>query len=174
MRQVGLGCTTGSWNHHHHHHLSLNREGRLGTTDDLTTSFLHFPLFPMPSGTWPTPGLSIPWCCLNSHFFLCLPCPLPLFTVPCKMVLARPDERETRPYHCSLRLFTMVRRSFVWSDCLLDLGSDFLVGNMVFMRCVMNMKPETCCPRSVQDLQPTQVEATRQSAVHGGTRTCLR
>ena len=26
-------------------HLSLNREGRLGTTDDFTTSFLHFSLF---------------------------------------------------------------------------------------------------------------------------------
>ena len=31
--------------HHHHHHLSLNREGRWGTTDDFTSSFLHFPLF---------------------------------------------------------------------------------------------------------------------------------
>ena len=31
--------------HHLHHHLSLNREGRLGTTDDFTTNFLHFPLF---------------------------------------------------------------------------------------------------------------------------------
>ena len=30
---------------HHHHHLSLNREGRWGTTDDLATSFLHFSLF---------------------------------------------------------------------------------------------------------------------------------
>ena len=30
--------------HHHHHHLSLNREGRWGTTDDFTTNFLHFPL----------------------------------------------------------------------------------------------------------------------------------
>ena len=48
---------------------------------------------------------------LSSHLFLCLPCLLPPFTVPCKMVLARPDERETWPYHCSLRLFTMVRRS---------------------------------------------------------------
>ena len=29
--------------HYHHHHLqSLNREGRLGTTDDFATSFLHF------------------------------------------------------------------------------------------------------------------------------------
>ena len=48
---------------------------------------------------------------LSSHLFLCLPCLLPPFTVPCKMVLARPDERETWPYHCSLRLSTMVRRS---------------------------------------------------------------
>ena len=32
---------------------------------------------------------------LSSHFFLCLPCLLPPFTVPCKMVLARPDGRET-------------------------------------------------------------------------------
>ena len=31
------------WNHHHH--LSLNREGRWGTTDDFATSFLHFSLF---------------------------------------------------------------------------------------------------------------------------------
>ena len=30
---------------HHHHHQSLNREGRLGTTDDFATSFLHFSLF---------------------------------------------------------------------------------------------------------------------------------
>ena len=48
---------------------------------------------------------------LSSHLFLCLPCLLPPFTVPGKMVLARPDEWETYPYHCSLHLFTMVRRS---------------------------------------------------------------
>ena len=48
---------------------------------------------------------------LSSHLFFCLPCLFPPFTVPCKMVLARPDERETWPYHCSLRLFTTVRRS---------------------------------------------------------------
>ena len=44
----------------HHHHLSLNREGRLGTAHDFTASFLHFPLSPLSSGTWRTPGLSIP------------------------------------------------------------------------------------------------------------------
>ena len=31
--------------------------------------------------------------------------------MPCKMVSARPDEQGTLPYHCGLRLFTMVMRS---------------------------------------------------------------
>ena len=31
--------------HYHHHHLFLNRDGRLGTTDDFSTSFLQFSLF---------------------------------------------------------------------------------------------------------------------------------
>ena len=48
---------------------------------------------------------------LSSYLFFCLPCLLSSFAVPCKMVSARPDEWETCPYHCSLRLFTMVRRS---------------------------------------------------------------
>ena len=48
---------------------------------------------------------------LSAHLFFCLPYLLPPFTVPCKMVLARPDEWETWPYHCSLHLFTIVRRS---------------------------------------------------------------
>ena len=64
----------------------------------------------------------------SSHLFLCLPCLLPPFTVPCKVVLARPDERETCPYYCSLCLFMMVRRS----SCG-PIDTDFLVGNMVFV-----------------------------------------
>ena len=77
--------------HHHHHRLSLNREGRWGTTDDFATSFLHFSLFS--AALWdlansrPVHSLM-----LSSHLFLCLPCFLPPFTVSCKMVLARPDE----------------------------------------------------------------------------------
>ena len=47
---------------------------------------------------------------LSSQLSRCPPCLLPPFTAPCKMVLARPDERETWPYHCSSRLFTMVSR----------------------------------------------------------------
>ena len=74
-------------------HLSLNREGHLGTTDDFTPSFLHFSLFS--TEFWdlvnsrPVHSLM-----LSSNLFLCLPCLLPPFTVPCKMVSARPDEWE--------------------------------------------------------------------------------
>ena len=96
--------------HHHHHHQSLNRKGRWGTTDDFATSFFYFALFS--TALWdlvnsrPVHSLM-----LSSYLFLCLPCLLPPFTVPCKMVLGRPDEQETWPCHCSLCLFTMVRRS---------------------------------------------------------------
>ena len=75
-------------------HLSLNREGRWGTTDDFATSSFHFSLFS--AALWnlansrPVHSLM-----LSFHLFLCLHCLLPPFTVPSKMVLARPDERET-------------------------------------------------------------------------------
>ena len=96
--------------HHHHHYQSFNREGRWGTTDDFSTSFLHFPLFS--TALWNLPNSRpVHSLMLSYHLFLCLPCLLPTFTVPCKMVLGRPDKRETWPYHCSLRLFTIVTRS---------------------------------------------------------------
>ena len=79
---------------HHHHHQSLNREGRWGTTDDFATSFLHFSLFS--TALWDLPdSRPVHSLMLSSHLFLCPPCLLPPFTVPCKMVLARPDERQT-------------------------------------------------------------------------------
>ena len=93
-------------------HLSLNHRGRWGTTDDFTTSILHFPLFS--TALWdlansrPVHSLM-----LSFHLFFCQPCLLPPFTVPCNMALARPDERKICPYYCSLRLFTVVR----WSSC---------------------------------------------------------
>ena len=95
--QVDLKLLNTSDHHHHHrhyHHLSLNREGRWGTTGDFTTSFLHFCLFstapwdlsssgtvhslmlsshelqacPFSDVVFPrTPGLSIPWCCLPTN-----------------------------------------------------------------------------------------------------------
>ena len=109
--------------HHHHHHLSLNHEGRVGHHRWFHNRFPpFFPASPLPPGTW-TPGLSSPWCCLptSSSVWCCLPTSssvclvfFPLF-VPSKMVLARPDDRETWPYHCSLRLFTMIRSWFCGS-----------------------------------------------------------
>ena len=95
--------------HHHHYHQSLNREARWGTTDDFATSFLHFSLFF--TVLWDLPNSRpVHSLMLSSYLFLCPPF-LPPFTVPCKMDLARPDERETWPYLCSLRLFTIIRRS---------------------------------------------------------------
>ena len=80
--------------HHHYHHLSLNREGRWGTTDDFATSFLLSSLFS--TALWDFENFGpVHFLMLSSHVFLCLPCLLPPFTVPCKMVLARHDERET-------------------------------------------------------------------------------
>ena len=103
--------------HHHYHHQSFNREGLWGITDDFATSFLYFSLFS--TALWDLPNSRpVHSLMLSSHLSLCLPCLLPPFTVPCKMVLARPDERETWPYHCSLHLFTVV--VFVWSNCLFD------------------------------------------------------
>ena len=79
-------------------YLSLPRKGHWSTTDDFATSFPHS--FVLSTALF-----------LSSHLFLCLPCLLPPFTVPCKMVLARPNERKIWPYHCSLHLFTMVSGS---------------------------------------------------------------
>ena len=110
-------------------HLSLNRKGRLGTTDDFTTSFLHFSLF----STAPcrTPGLSIPWCCLPTSSSVCL------VFFPLSLCLARwfwPDLMNG-DMSISLQFASLHDRQevLVWSDCLLDLGMNFLVGNMVFV-----------------------------------------
>ena len=118
--------------HHHHHHQSLNREGRWGTTDAFATSFLHSPLFS--AALWDLPNSRpVHSLMLSSHLFLCPPCLLPPFTVPCKMVLARPDERENMTIPLQFASLYDRQEIFVWSNCLLDFGTNFLVGNMVFV-----------------------------------------
>ena len=72
---------------------------------------------------------------LSSHLFLCLPCLLHPFTVPCKMVLARPDEQETWPYHCSLHLFTMVRSSCGLIACWILARTSSLVTWSLYEMC---------------------------------------
>ena len=73
------------------YHRSLNREGRWGTTDDFATSFLHFSLFSTALWDLANSG-SVHSLMSSSNLFIYPPCLLPPFTVPCKMVLARPDE----------------------------------------------------------------------------------
>ena len=76
---------------------------------------------------------------LSSRLFFCPLCLLPPLTVPCKMVLARPDERETCPYHCSLRFFTMVRRStYGLNACwILARTSSLLAWSLYEMRSIL-------------------------------------
>ena len=88
----------------HHHHQSLNREGRWGTTDDFATSFLHFSLYSTALRDLPN-SRPVHSLMLSSHLFLCPSCLLPPFTVPCKMVLARPD----------IALVVPVQRQGSWS-----------------------------------------------------------
>ena len=88
------------------------------TLQPVSSIFLSSPL---PSGTWQTTGLSIPWCCLPTPFSV-----YPVF-FPLSLCLAR----WTCPYHFSLSLYDG-QEVFKWSDCLLDLGTDVPVGNMVF------------------------------------------
>ena len=91
-------------------HLSRSLADHWGTTVDFTICFLYSLWFSafrsMLFHSRPVHSLM-----LSSHCFLCLPLHLPPWTVPCRIVLASPDDRVTCPYHFSLRLFTEVRRS---------------------------------------------------------------
>ena len=120
---------------YYHHHQSLNREGRWGTTDDFATIFLHFSLFS--TALWDILANSRPVqsLMLSSHLVLCLSCLLPRFTVPCKKVLTRPDERETWPYHCSLRLFTIIRSSCGPIACWILARASSLVTWFLYQMC---------------------------------------
>ena len=97
-------------------HVSLNREGRWGTTDDFATSFLHFSLFSNAlrdlANSRPVHSLM-----LSPHLFFCLPCLLPPLIVPCKVVLARPDERGDMSIPLQLASLYDDQEVFVWSDC---------------------------------------------------------
>ena len=77
-----------------HLYLSLYHEGCWGSTDDFTTSFHYCSLFSTAlldlANSYPVHFLMF-----SFHLFFCQPCLLALFTLPCKMVLARPDEWET-------------------------------------------------------------------------------
>ena len=75
------------------HHLFLNREGRWGTTDDFTTSFLHFSLF----------STTVDSLMLSSHLVLLSVC---LVFFPLSRCLSRciwPDLKNGRHDHTTSR-----------------------------------------------------------------------
>ena len=94
---------------HHHHHLSLNREGP-GAPQMVQPVSSIFTLFS--TALWDLansrPVHSLMWSC---HLFLCLPCLLPPYTVPCKMFW--PDLMNGRHDHT-----TAVCISLRWSGDL--------------------------------------------------------
>ena len=105
---------TGNWtaNLHLSHLLnpSTTRVGIWGTTDDFATSFLDFLCSPLPSGTWRTPGLWIPWFCLPTSSSVCL------VLFPLSLCLAKcfwPDLMNGRHDH-----ITAVCVSLRWSGGL--------------------------------------------------------
>ena len=113
-------------------HLSLNREGRWGTTLCFHNQFPQFfSVLHRPLGLGELQACPIPD--VVFHLFFCLSFLLPPFTLPCKMVLARPDERGDLPIPLQFASFYRGQEIFVWSNILLDLGTHFLVGIMVFV-----------------------------------------
>ena len=117
-------------------HLSPNRWGRWDTTDDFTARFIHFSLFS-----------TALWDLANSR--------------PANSMMLFPSlllsALSSSPFHCAL--LRQTRRTgdtslplqfaslydgqevLVWSNCLLDLDRDFLVGNVVFVRDVQCLVP---------------------------------
>ena len=91
-------------------YLSRGLADRWGTTVDFTTSFLHSSRFSTFRSMMFHSRL-VHSLMLSTHRFLCLPLRLPPWTVPCRIVLASPDDRVMCPNHFSLRLFTVVKRS---------------------------------------------------------------
>ena len=85
-------------------------EGRWGTIDKFATIPFHIGLF---SAVLVELAKSIPVhsLILSSNLFLCLPHFLFPFTVPCRIVFARPEDLETWPNHLSFRFLTWVRNS---------------------------------------------------------------
>ena len=117
-----------------HHHQSLNREGRWGTTDRWFRNQFS-PVFPVLHCPLGLAELQAP-----VHFLMFVFPPLPLSAL------------SSSPFHCALQdgfgqtwwtgnmtiplqfaSFYDRQEIFMWSYCLLNLGTDFLVGNMVFV-----------------------------------------
>ena len=106
---------------------SLNLDGRWGTTNDVATIPFHLSLSSAALRKSPN-SIPVHSLMLSSHLFSCLPLLLVPFTVPCRIVFAKPQNLEMWLYHLSFRFFTMVKRS----PCIVDSVANLLVRHMVF------------------------------------------
>ena len=104
--------------------------GRRGTTDEFATIPFHLDLF---SAALVELAKSIPVhsLILSSHLFFCLPLFLFPFTVPCRIVFAKPEDLETWPNHHSF--LDQGQEFVIFSNGCLDLSANLLIGNMVLI-----------------------------------------
>ena len=103
-------------------------EGRRGITDIFATIPFHFVLF---SAALVELAKFIPvhTLILSSHFFFCLPLFLFPYTVPCRIVFAKPEDLETWPSHLSFRFIDQGQEFVIFSNGCLDLSANLLIGN---------------------------------------------
>ena len=87
--------------------LVIQGDGHQGTTDDFATTPFHCVLFSAALVEL-TNSIPVHSSILSFHLFLCLPLHF-LFTVPCRIVFAKPEDFEMWPNHLSFRFLTRVR-----------------------------------------------------------------
>ena len=88
----------------------ITLEGRRGTTDEFATIPFHLDLFSAALVEL-TKSIPVHSLILSSHLVFCLPLFLFPFTVPCRIVFAKPEDLETWPNHhsrCSVSTRTLV------------------------------------------------------------------
>ena len=105
-------------------------EGRRGTTDAFATIAFHLVLFSAALGEL-AKSIPVHSLMLSSHLFFFLPLFLFPFTVPCRIVFAKPEDLETWPNHFSLE--HQAQEFVIFSNGCLDLSTNLLNGNMVLI-----------------------------------------
>ena len=85
----------------------ITLEDHRGTTDEFATIPFQLDLFSAAL----VESIPVHSLILSSHLFFCLPLFLFPFTVPCRIVFAKPEDLETWPNHLSFRFLTSVRSS---------------------------------------------------------------
>ena len=106
--------------------------GYLGTTHELATIPFHLVLFPA-AQTELAKSIPVHSLIMSSHLFFYLPLLLFPFTVPCRIVFAKPEDHEMWPKYLSFRFLARVRRLSYSSDCL-GLSANLHIGSLVLVR----------------------------------------